>query len=115
MSSSTEKPSELITVALDWIYANVTSGSIELAESYRLKCAGDSEQGISDLIRSHVCYAAFIGFMTNFGGVLKQVNLSYVPEAKIGGILGLGARQGDGRLEHDDRIHPHRSICETRG
>lgn len=99
MSSSTEKPSELITVALDWIYANVTSGSIELAESYRLKCTGDSEQGISDLIRSHVCYAALVGFMTNFGGVFNTsiaapLNLSSVIVIQVRMIAAIAHLRG---------------------
>jgi len=61
----------MIAQALEWIYDSATSGSAELAESYRLKWAGDREQSIDDLIRAHTRYAALVGFMTGFGGILS--------------------------------------------
>jgi EcsC protein family len=65
------KAAEMIAHALEWIYDNTTSGSVELAESYRLKWAGDREQSIGDLIGAHSRYAALVGFMTGFGGLLS--------------------------------------------
>lgn len=116
MSSSTEKPSELITIALEWIYDNATSGSIELAESYRLKCAGDSEQGVADLIRSHVRYAALIGFMTSFGGVLNTpiaapLNLSSVIVIQVRMIAAIAHLRGYSL--HDRKIKTLVFICLT--
>lgn len=71
MTLSAPKPADRLAAALEWIYDNATSGSVELAESYRLKSAGDCERCISDLICTHVRYAAFVGFATNFGGLLS--------------------------------------------
>lgn len=116
MISSTEKPSELITITLEWIYDNVTSGSIELAESYRLKCAGDSEQGIADLIRSHVRYAALVGFMTSFGGVFNTpiaapLNLSSVIVIQVRMIAAIAHLRG--YALHDRKVKTLVFICLT--
>ena len=72
MEAPARRPAELITTALEWIYDNVTSGSIDLAESYRLKWAGDRERSIGDLIYTHTRYAALVGFITGFGGILSS-------------------------------------------
>ena len=61
----------MIAHALEWVYENATSGSVELAESYRLKWAGDREQSIGDLIGAHMRYAGMVGFMTGLGGLLS--------------------------------------------
>ncbi|QGM97417.1 EcsC family protein [Methylocystis parvus] len=116
MSSSTEKPSELVTIALEWVYDNATSGSIELAESYRLKCAGDSEQGIADLVHSHVRYAAFVGFMTNFGGILNApiaapLNLSSVIVIQVRMIAAIAHLRG--YALHDRKVKTLVFICLT--
>jgi len=66
-----ERLVEMIAQALEWVFDNATSGSVELAESYRLKWAGDREQSIDDIIRSHTRYAAVVGFMTGVGGILS--------------------------------------------
>lgn len=116
MSSSTEKPSELITIALEWIYDNATSGSVELAESYRLKCAGDSEQGIADLTRLHARYAALVGFMTNFGGILNApiaapLNLSSVIVIQVRMIAAIAHLRG--YALHDRKVKTLVFICLT--
>jgi len=69
MEAAAGKPAELIASTLEWIYDNATSGAIDLAESYRLKWAGDCERSIGDLIGSHMRYAAVVGFVTGFGGI----------------------------------------------
>ena len=71
METPAGKPAEIIATALEWIYDSATSGSVDLAESYRLKWAGDRERSISDLVHSHVRYAALVGFITGFGGILS--------------------------------------------
>lgn len=53
MEAAAGKPAELIASTLEWIYDNATSGAIDLAESYRLKWAGDCERSSGDLIGSH--------------------------------------------------------------
>ena len=101
--SSTEAPAGksvgMLAVALEWIYENVTSGSVELAESYRLKWAGDREQSIGDLIRAHTRYAAMVGFMTGCGGILSApiaapLNLSSVIVIQVRMIAAIAHLRG---------------------
>jgi len=89
----------MLAVALEWIYENVTSGSVELAESYRLKWAGDREQSIGDLIRAHTRYAAMVGFMTGCGGILSApiaapLNLSSVIVIQVRMIAAIAHLRG---------------------
>jgi uncharacterized protein (DUF697 family) len=66
------KAAALIMQGLDWVYDHVTSGAIDLAESYRKGCGGNREKGIDSLIAWHVRYAGAVGFATNVGGILTM-------------------------------------------
>jgi uncharacterized protein (DUF697 family) len=89
----------MVAIALEWVYDHVTSGSVELAESYRLKWAGDREQSIGDLIRAHTRYAAMVGFMTGCGGILSApiaapLNLSSVITIQVRMIAAIAHLRG---------------------
>jgi len=90
---------KMVAHALESIYDNATSGSVELAESYRLKWAGDREQSIGDLIPAHTRYAALVGFLTGFGGILSTpvaapLNLSSVIVIQVRMIAAIARLRG---------------------
>lgn len=74
---------------VDWIYGAITSGSVELAESYIRKNGGDREKSIDDLVRWHICYAGLVGFTTGFGGAL---NAAVVAPLNISSVIAIQLR-----------------------
>lgn len=99
MEAPAGRPAELIATALEWIYDNATSGSIDLAESYRLKWAGDRERSIGDLIGCHARYAAMVGFIAGFGGIfatpiVAPLNISSVVIIQVRMIAAIAHLRG---------------------
>lgn len=101
---------------IDWIYEGVTSGSVELAESYLLNNSGDREKSIDDLVRWHACYAGFVGFTTGFGGALNAavvgpLNISSVIAIQVRMIAAIAHLRGYSL--HDQKVKTLVLICLT--